>query len=57
MNEYIVYTMRLTRFLQEKGFQFLRTIPDTTRQDFRNWVFEDTPALRAAVQQYLVSKK
>lgn len=57
MNEYIVYTVRMTRYLQERGFQFIRTIPDTTRQDFKNWVFENTPALRAAVQEYLSSKR
>lgn len=56
MTEYIVYTVKLTRFLQSKGFRFIRTIPDTTRQDFKNWVFEDTPALRSAVEKYLAEQ-
>ena len=56
MTEYIVYTVKLTRFLQSKGFRFIRTIPDTTRQDFKNWVFEDTPALRSAIEKYLAEQ-
>lgn len=53
MKEYIVYTVRLTRHLQSLGFRFLRTIPDTSNPNFKNWVFEDTPSLREAVQNYL----
>lgn len=52
-NEYIVYTLRMTRFLQSKGFQFMRVLPDTNRQDFKNWVFESTPELRKAISEYL----
>lgn len=53
MKEYIVYTLRLTRYLQRQGFRFLHTIQDTSNPDFKNWVFEDTPELREAVQKYL----
>lgn len=46
MNEFIIYTVKLTRYLMGKGFTFIRTIPDPLKPQFKNWVYEDTPALR-----------
>lgn len=57
MKEITIYTVKLTRYLQSLGFNFIKTIPDVKRKDFVNWVFEDTPEIEAAVKQYLRTNK
>ena len=52
MNEFRVYTMKLARYLTDKGFKYIRTSQDVKKPDFINWHFEDTPELRACVEEY-----
>lgn len=55
-NEKIIYTIRLTRYLLELGFEFKRIIPDPFRKGYSNWVFDNTPELNAAIDKYLCSQ-
>lgn len=49
---YICKRLRLLSFLQEKGFQFISTMPDKNNPKFTVWVFVKTPTLMKAVEEY-----
>lgn len=53
MSKYRVYTIRLARYLTEKGYRIIGTTQDLKNPDFINWFFEDTPELLQAVEEYL----
>lgn len=52
MSEYRVYTIKLARYLTDKGFIIKRTSQDVKKPEFLNWFFEDTAALREALEEY-----
>ena len=52
MKEFRVYTIKLSRYLTEQGFRYLRTVQDIKNPHFLNWIFEETPELLKAVQDY-----
>lgn len=54
--EKIVYTIRVTRYLLEHGFDFKRIIPDPFRKGYSNWVFESSPDLEKAIKDCLGSQ-
>lgn len=49
---YICRRLRLLSFLQERGFQFISTMPDKNNPKFTVWVFVKTPTLMKAVEEY-----
>lgn len=51
--EYRVYTIKLARYLTDKGFKIIRTTQDVKKPDFLNWYFENTPDLEKAIKNYL----
>lgn len=51
-NEYRVYTIRLARYLTDKGFNINRTTQDVKRPDYFNWYFDNTPELVKAIEEY-----
>lgn len=53
MKEYRVYTRKMTEYLTSKNFHFIRTVQDVFHPAFLNWMFEDTPELQQAIQNYL----
>lgn len=53
MNKYRVYTIKLARFLTDKGFRIIGTTQDVKNPAFMNWYFETTPELLQAVEEYL----
>lgn len=57
MNGKLVYTAKLARHLQSKGFQFISKVPDIKKDNFINWVFEDTPELEEAISEYIIQCK
>ena len=52
MNEYRVYTLKLTRYLTEQGFRYFKVVQDVKNPQFMNWIFEATPDLIAAVEHF-----
>lgn len=57
---YTVKRMRLLDYLIKLGFEPCAECPDATNWRFKNWIFENTPELEAAVEKYfedLNSKK
>lgn len=51
--ERIIYTIRLTRYLLDLGFDYIRTTPDPFRKGYSNWIFENSSELDQAIQNYL----
>lgn len=49
---YIVRTLKLKRYLEEKGFKVEGTAPNRDIPNFIIWLFEDTKELRQAVKEY-----
>lgn len=56
METKIIYTLKLARFLKEKGIEHLYTVPDKHNPKYVNWVYEDTAALNAAMAEYLLNQ-
>ena len=53
MNElFRVYTMKMAKYLTQKGFKYVKTVQDVKKPDFYNWYFEKTPELLAAIDEY-----
>ena len=48
---YRVYTRRLAARLRAEGFQLLGIDVDYKHKGYDNYLFEDTPALRAAIKR------
>lgn len=49
---YVCRRVKLCGFLIGKGFQYLFSRPDRKNKDYSVWLFEDTPELRAAIEEY-----
>jgi len=49
---YIVRTLKLKKYLEEKGFKYEGTIPNKDIPNFLVWLFEDGQLIREAVQEY-----
>lgn len=54
--EYRVYTIRLARYLTDKGFKIVRTTQDVKKPEFINWLFEDSEELQNAIAEYQASR-
>ena len=52
-NTFKVFTKKLAIKLREEGFQILRTEINSKKPQFDIYCFEDTPALRAAVDRLI----
>lgn len=52
MNEYRVYTLKLCRYLTERGFNYTRIVQDVKNATYYNWLFNETPELRVAIEEY-----
>lgn len=50
-NTFKVFTKRLAIKLREQGFKIVRTEINSRKPQFDIYCFEDTPALRAAVEE------
>lgn len=49
---YTVKRMRLLKYLVDKGFANYEVIPDPTNPKFNWFLFENTPALEVAIEEY-----
>lgn len=52
-----IYTKQMAEFLTESGFQIQKIVQDVSHQNFFNWIFEDTPEIRAAMSFYSEKKR
>ena len=50
-NTFKVFTRRLAIKLREQGFKIVRTEVNSKKPQFDIYCFDDTPALRAAVEE------
>lgn len=50
--QYTCKRWRMLTWLMEKGFTPIKTIPDATRVNYKNWVFENSVELEAAIDEY-----
>lgn len=55
--QYICTRWRLFTYLTERGFKPVKVIPDITRLDFKNWVFDNSDELESALSEYFAEKK
>lgn len=51
INYYRIYTRRLAAQLRAKGFELLGIDKDYKHPGYDNFLFEDTPELRKAIQE------
>lgn len=52
MKTYVCRKIRLCAYLLEKGFEYLVIRQDVFYPDRKVWIFEDTPTLREAIEEY-----
>lgn len=52
MNEIRIYTKKLAEYLTERGFYSTRTVQSITNPKYKNWMFKDSPELRAILSEY-----
>ena len=52
-----VYTLSMCEFLQEKGFEPVKTLPDLRRPDFLNWLFVESADLVEAMAQFSAARR
>ena len=52
MKLYVCRRIRLLGYLQEKGFNFIKTEVDKTNPKYNVWIFIETDALRSAIEEY-----
>ena len=55
--EYCCRRWRMLTYLVERGFMPIKTIPDATRADYKNWIFENSPELEQTIEEYFASLK
>ena len=55
MNEKRIYRMRLADYLTARGFKVIRTVQDIKNINYKNWIFEESPQLEAAINDYIKS--
>ena len=56
-NYYSCRRLRLLEYLLQKGFEPVQTVPDHTNWRFKNWIFENSAELEAALTEYFNSLK
>lgn len=57
-NLYFCTRPRLYSFLVEKGFKVIRTMPNYYNPEYVVWVFEQTPEMEKAKEEFfLINKK
>lgn len=49
---YICRRVRLLKWLLDRGFNFIQTLPDKNNPKFNVWVFLSTPELMEQVEAY-----
>jgi hypothetical protein len=49
---YIIRTLKLKKWLENKGFKVEGTIPNKDIPNFLVWLFEDSKEIRQAVKEY-----
>lgn len=52
MNEFRVYTLKMTRYLTELGFRYKKVVQDIKNPQYMNWIFEGTPELFEAINNF-----
>lgn len=57
MKCYVCKKIRLLAYLQEHGFNFIKTQPDRNNPDFLVWIFIDSKELRNCIEEYYNSEK
>lgn len=50
-NTVLIYTRRVAYELRMRGFNIVKVVPDRVKPQFDNFVFEDSPELRAALEE------
>ena len=53
---YYCSRLRLLEFLRNRGFYPLKTLPDAKDPRYNVWMFENTPELADAVEEFLVQQ-
>lgn len=48
-----IFTRRLALELRKRGFSILMVVPDNHKPEFDNYIFEDTTALREAMNEII----
>lgn len=56
MQDFVVFSRRLAKTLTKVGFKLLRSKPRKDNPLYSVYFFEDTPELRAAIQELLKRK-
>lgn len=54
---YVCSRMKLCSYLLEKGFKYKKTFKDKYNPKYNCWLFENTPELINAVNEYYSQKK
>ena len=49
---YVCKKLRLCVFLMQKGFTYLEEREDKFNPKFKVWIFEQSPELRVAIEEY-----
>lgn len=49
---YVCRKIRLCTYLLEKGFEYMEEKPDVFKPNRKVWIFEETPSLRNAIEEY-----
>lgn len=57
MKYYVCRKMRLMSLLLERGFDVVNARPDRKNPKYMVWIFEDTPKLREAIEDYYNDEK
>ena len=52
MKTYVCRKIRLCTYLLEKGFKYIEEKPNVFIPSRKVWIFEETPALRDAIEEY-----
>lgn len=55
MKYYVCKRMRVLTYLQEHGFNFIKTQPDRNNPSFLVWIFRETKELRDCIEEYYSS--
>lgn len=53
---YVCSRMKLCSYLLEKGFKYKKTFKDKYNPKYNCWLFENTPELINAVNEYYLQK-
>lgn len=49
---YVCKRLRLLEYLMRRGFAPITDVPDPTNWKYRHWIFENSPALETALEEY-----